>query len=73
MLHVFFVDKLFGIAIDTLQVARQAIRTNPSHEIPPAFNLPSLFQFVSEKIPEMQISVHVQGWRNRRSRTTLLA
>jgi DNA polymerase III alpha subunit (gram-positive type) len=32
-----FADNKFGIVIDTLQVARDGIQTNPSHGIPSAF------------------------------------
>jgi DNA polymerase III epsilon subunit-like protein len=53
MTDIFFADKRFGMAIDTLQVARHGIRTNPSHGIPSAFNLPTLYQFVSGMTPEL--------------------
>jgi hypothetical protein len=53
MTELFFGDKRFGMAIDTLQVARHVIRTNSSHGIPSAFNLPTLYQFVSGVTPEL--------------------
>ena len=34
-------------------VAHHGIRTNPSHGIPSAFNLPTLYQFVSGMTPEL--------------------
>jgi DNA polymerase III alpha subunit (gram-positive type) len=53
MTDTFFADKRFGMAIDTLQVAHHGIRTNPSHGIPSAFNLPTLYQLVSGMTPEL--------------------
>jgi len=53
MTDFFLADKRFGMAIDTLKVARHGIRTNPSHGIPSAFNLPTLYQFVSGMTPEL--------------------
>ena len=45
----FFEDRRFGFAIDSLQVARKAIKCSPVK--PTAFNLATLYQFVTGKAP----------------------
>ena len=50
----FFQDGRFGLGIDTLNLARKAIRDNESGiGIPSAYNLPTLFQFVTGMLPSM--------------------
>ena len=48
----FFRDGRFGLGIDTLNLARKAIRDDESGiGIPSAYNLPTLFQFVTGMLP----------------------
>jgi DNA polymerase III epsilon subunit-like protein len=48
----FFQDGRFGLGINTLNLARKAIRNNKSGiGIPSAYNLPTLFQFVTGMLP----------------------
>lgn len=53
MVDRFFEDARFGLAIDTLQIARKAIKNNLSVGSPSAFNLSALFQFVTGMTPQI--------------------
>jgi len=54
MADQFFQDKRFGLAIDTLRLAKYAMQqgTARSVGVPSAYNLPTLFQFVTGKLPQ---------------------
>jgi hypothetical protein len=54
MENAFFRDKRFGFGIDTLQVARRAIKENKSLDVPQSFQLGILYQYVSGR--------EIQGW-----------
>jgi hypothetical protein len=48
-----FDDERFGLGIDTLQVARKSFQNNRSVGVPSAYNLPTLFQFVTGNVPSV--------------------
>jgi DNA polymerase III epsilon subunit-like protein len=52
MAERFFRDGRFGLGIDTLRVARKGIQDDKSgNGVPTAYNLPTLFQFVTGSLP----------------------
>lgn len=53
MEDLFFGDRRFGFAIDSLQVAKKAIKNSSSRVIPTAYNLPALYQFVTGEAPSV--------------------
>ena len=54
MLHQFLEDARFGFGLDTLQVARKGVQgSDRSVGIPSAYNLPTLFQFITGHPPEL--------------------
>jgi DNA polymerase III epsilon subunit-like protein len=53
MLDFFFDDRRFGYGIDTLQVARKAVKNHPDSSVPTSYSLPILFQFISGVPPTL--------------------
>ena len=54
MLDHFLQDARFGFGLDTLQIARKGIQNNlATVGVPSAYNLPTLFQFVTGKSPQL--------------------
>ena len=51
MVDQFLEDARLGFGLDTLQVARKGILDNQSVGVPSAFNLPTLFQYVTGDCP----------------------
>ena len=51
MLDFFFEDKQFGFGIDSLQVAKKSAQKKKSVGVPTAFNLPTLYQFLTGNVP----------------------
>ena len=54
MANQFFDDRRFGFGIDTLQIARKAIKNNKSLDVPQSFQLGVLYQYVSGR--------QIEGW-----------
>ena len=52
MVDQFLEDARLGFDLDTLQVARNGILDNRSVGVPSAFNLPTLFQYVTGDCPQ---------------------
>jgi DNA polymerase III epsilon subunit-like protein len=53
MLDLLFDDARFGYGIDTLQVARKAVKNHPDSSVPTSYSLPTLFQFISGAPPAL--------------------
>jgi DNA polymerase III alpha subunit (gram-positive type) len=53
MLDLLFDDRRFGFGIDTLQVARKAVKNYPDSSVPASYGLPILFQFISGAPPTL--------------------
>ena len=45
--ETFFSDRRFGLALDTLRIAKSAVRNRACPVVPSAYNLSTLFQFVT--------------------------
>jgi ATP-dependent DNA helicase DinG len=52
-LNLLFDDGRFGYGIDTLQVARTAVKNHPDASVPTSYSLPILFQFISGAPPTL--------------------
>ena len=50
MTDLFFQDDRFGIGLDTLSIARTAVRKSKTASVPSSFNLSTLFQYITGRL-----------------------
>ena len=50
---MFFGDKRFGFGLDSMQIARESVKKRASISVPTAYNLKTLFEFVTDKPMEI--------------------
>jgi DNA polymerase III epsilon subunit-like protein len=50
---VFFSDKRFGLGLDSMRIAKESVKKRASVDVPTAYNLKTLFQFVTGKSMEV--------------------